>query len=321
MKRILFTLTLLVAIGLSACKKNGAQPDIKEYDQQQIQNYITANSITGMQKDTTGKSKGQDTTGIWYQIITPGTGNPQDSLGYSSALSCVFTEKSFDNKYIAADTIIDHFQGFVGHIPIAPPFGTVGLMMAMHNIAKYKGCKIRVLVPSHLAFGTSGYGTGSSTVTNNHIAGNQCLDYTISTITNQAAYDQAVIATYMAANNLTGYTKTTDGLWYKITTAPTGTDRITANSTVTATYTGTLLNNTTFDNTAATTAATFSDLNGNYASGFVEGLMALGKSNGSVSLIIPSALAYGTSGSGGANEAVPANSCLRFEVSVTTVTN
>src|SRR3569833_2534751 len=124
MKRILFTLTLLVAIGLSACKKNGAQPDIKEYDQQQIQNYITANSITGMQKDTTGKSKGQDTTGIWYQIITPGTGNPQASLCYSSALSCVFTEQSFDNIYIAADTIFDQGRGGGGRGPGAPPGGT-----------------------------------------------------------------------------------------------------------------------------------------------------------------------------------------------------
>jgi len=313
MKRILFTLTLLVAIGMSACKKNGAQPDIKEYDQQQIQNYIAANGITGM-------VQAQDTTGVWYKIITPGTGNPQDSLGYASALSCVYTEKSFDNKYILTDTILNHFQGFVGHIPLSPPFGTPGLMLALHNIAKYKGAKIRLLVPSHMAFKTSGYGTGSSTVTNNHIAGNQCLDYTVSIITDQAAYDQALIATYMSANSLTGYTKTADGLWYKITKAPTGTDKITLNSSVTLNYTGTILNNTVFDNLYATTTVNFPDLT-QVVTGFEEGLLALGKSNGSISIIMPSNLGYGTVSQGSASITIPANSCLRFEVTVTTVTN
>ncbi|HEX3386112.1 MAG TPA: hypothetical protein VHS53_13025, partial [Mucilaginibacter sp.] len=297
MRRILFTLTLLFAIGLSACKKNGTQPDIKQYDQQQIQAYIAANGLTGFQKDTTGKYKGQDTTGIWYKIIAPGTGNPQDSLGYSSALSCVYAEKSFDNKFVVTDTILNHFQGFVGHIPLSPPFGSVGLMMAMHNIAMFKGCKIRVLVPSHIAFGVNGYGTGSSTVTNGRIAGNQCLDYTVSTIVDQGKYDQSVIASYMARNNLTGYTETADGLWYKITTAPTGTNNIIITSSVTLTYTDNLMNGNVFDSTAATTAVTFSDLT-NYTSGFVEGLLILGKGGGSISLIMPSALGYGTTGSG-----------------------
>ncbi|HWD90659.1 MAG TPA: FKBP-type peptidyl-prolyl cis-trans isomerase [Mucilaginibacter sp.] len=321
MRQVLFTLTLLFAIGLSACKKNGTQPDIKQYDQQQIQAYIAANGLTGFQKDTTGKYKSQDTTGIWYKIITSGTGKPEDSLGYSSALSCVYAEKSFDNKFVVADTILDHFQGFVGHIPLSPPFGSVGLMMAMHNIAKYKGCKIRLLVPSHMAFGVSGTGTGSSTVSNGRIAGNQCIDYTINTIVDQAAYDQIAIANYMARNNLTGYTKTADGLWYKVTTAPTGANNINMNSTVTATFTGQLLNNTVFDDNS-TTAATFTDFAGGGAiDGFAEGLLLLGKGGGSISIIMPSALGYGTSGSSGGAATIPPNACLRFNITVTDVTN
>lgn len=314
MKRIFFTLTLLFAIALSACRKNGAQPDIQQYDQQQIQTYIAANGLTGFVKDTTGKSVGQDTTGIWYKIITPGTGNPQDSLGYASNLSYVYTEKSFDNKFIVTDTINNHVYGLVGHV--APK----GLMLAFHNIAKYKGCKLRLLIPSHMAWGTAGFGTGSNTVSNGRIAGNQCLDYTVNIITDQAAYDQISIAKYIAANNLTGYTETADGLWYKITTAPTGTDKITMNSTVTLTYTGTMLNGFVFDNLNATNAATFADLS-QYATGFVEGLLTLGKSNGSISIIMPSALGYGIGANGAANGTIPANSCLRFEISVTTVTN
>jgi len=314
MKRILFTLTLLFAIGLSACKKNGVQPDIKEYDQQQIQAYIAANGLTGFQKDTTGKSLGQDTTGIWYKIITPGTGNPQDSLGYATPASYVYTEKSFDNKFILTDTIADHIYGVVGHVT------PKGLMLSLHNILKYKGAKVRLLIPSHMAWGVNGYGTGSSTVSNGRIAGNQCLDFTISVITDQAAYDQVSITKYIAANNLTGYTKTADGLWYKITTAPTGTDKINMNSTVTLTYTGTLFNGVVFDNLNATNSATFADLS-QYATGFVEGLLTLGKSNGSISIIMPSALGYGTTANGASGGTIPANSCLRFEISVTTVTN
>lgn len=307
MKRILFTLVLLFAIGLSACKKNGAQPDIKAYDQQQIQNYIAANGLTGMQE-------AQDTTGIWYKIISPGTGKPEDTLGYPTYISYVYTQKSFDNKYILTDTIADHFYGNLGHT--AP----VGLMLALHNIAKYKGCKIRLLIPSHIAYGVNGAGQGSSTVTNGRIAGNQCLDYTINVISDQVAYDQMVIANYMAANNLTGYTKTADGLWYKITTAPTGTDKIGINSDITLNYTGQMLNGTVFDNLYATTATNFGDIS-TLVTGFQEGLMILGKSNGSISMIIPSSIGYGTTSTGAANTTIPANSCLRFDVTVTTVTN
>jgi len=310
MKKILFTLIMLFAIGLVACRKNTAELDIKAYDEQQIQAYIAANGITGMQRDTTGKSTGHDTTGIWYKIITPGK-DINDTLGYADQVSYVYTQKTFDNKYVLTDTVLDHFQGLVGHI--APD----GLAMALHNILKYNGGKMRVIIPSHLAYGRSGAGSGSSTVSNGRIAGNQCIDYTINTVSNQAAYDDMVIQNYMTANNLTGYTKTADGLWYKITTAPTGTNNITINSTVTATYTGTLLNGTVFDNNSATTAATFSDLS-NFVAGFSEGLFTLGKGGGSISLILPSALGYGKAGSGGN---IPANSCLRFDVTVTTVTN
>src|SRR5579863_1206633 len=218
LRTILITLAILLTIGFFACRKNTIEPDIYAYDQQQIQAYMAANGITGMQKDTTGKSKGQDTTGIWYKIITPGIAG--DTLGYADGVSYVYTEKSFDNKYVLTDTILDHFQGFVGHM--AP----TGLMLAMHNILKYNGGKMRVLIPSHIAYGVSGVGSGSSSVTNGRIAGNQCLDYTINTISNQAGYDQLVIANYAKANNLTGYTQTADGLWYKITTAPTGTNHI-----------------------------------------------------------------------------------------------
>lgn len=306
MKQILLSFLLISAMGLVSCRKNNNEPDIKQYDQQQILSYIAANNITGMQRDTVGG----DTSGIYYKIINPGTG-PQ--VDYPDLISYVYTLRSFDGKYILNDTITDHFYGYLGH---TAPWG---LTLAIHDALKYKGGKMRVLIPSHIAYGISGAGTGSSTVSNGRIAGNQCLDYTIELINDQDAYDDMVIQNYMTANSLTGYTKTADGLYYKITTPSTGTQPITINSSVMAKYNGRLLNNTVFDNLYATNAYSFSDLAG-LTPGFLEGLEKI-TTGGTISMLIPSRLAYGNASQSGNNETIPANSCLRFEVTVTAVTN
>jgi FKBP-type peptidyl-prolyl cis-trans isomerase len=234
----------------------------------------------------------------------------------------VYTIRSFDGKYILSDTAVNHFYGVLGH-PTAPL--PVGLMLAIRNNLKHLGGKMRVLVPSHLAFGKSGYGTGSITLTSGRIAGNQCLDITVNLIADQAAYDQLVIKNYIAAYGLTGYTEVKSGiytgLWYKITTVPTGSNTISDNSTVTMNYSIYMMNNVDPDpaNTYATTTATFNDFGvGNYVTGFEGGLKILGRGAGGISIIVPSALAYGTSGSG---TGIPANECLRWDMTNVSVTN
>jgi FKBP-type peptidyl-prolyl cis-trans isomerase FkpA len=304
MKLTLFTLFLLSVIGFASCRKSSSEPDIKQYDQQQIQNYIAANGITGMQRDLAGG----DTTGIYYKILTPGTGAEID---YPDTISYVYTIQSFDRKYAVNDTVLNHFFGYLGHV--APN----GLMLAIRNDLKYRGGKMRVLVPSHLAYGTNGVGSGSSTVTNNRIAGNQCLDFTINLISRQDLYDDMVINNYINANGLTGYTKMPDGLWYKITKQGTG-NSITINSTITANYRLNLMNNT-FPNNDTTYVSlqtySFGDLLGNVA-GVAEG-MQLAKGQGAISLIVPSRLAYGPGG----NSGIPANACLRWDFYNIAVTN
>jgi FKBP-type peptidyl-prolyl cis-trans isomerase FkpA len=305
MKLTLFTLLLISAICFVSCRKSGSEPDIKQYDQQQIQSYIAGNGLTGMQRDTSGN----DTTGIWYKIITPGTGKQVD---YSDEIAYVYTMRTFDNKFIASDTVLNHYDGFLGHV------GPNGLMLGIHNILKYKGGKIRLLVPSHLAYGVNGAGTGSTTITNGRIAGNQCLDYTINLINDQKTYDNLVIKNYMAANNLSGYSQTADGLWYKITKQGNPDSVINNSSNVTCNYTGQLLNGTLF-NDNSTTAYTFSDLEYSASSGeagLIEGLKLI-HGGGTISLIVPSSLAFGTVSATG----VPANSCLRYDFSNVTVTN
>jgi FKBP-type peptidyl-prolyl cis-trans isomerase FkpA len=308
MKLTLFTLFLLSVIGFASCRKSSGEPDIKQYDQQQIQNYIAANGITGMQRDTVGG----DTTGIYYHIITAGTGNPID---YPDTISYVYALHSFDNKFVAYDTVLNHFFGYLGHA------GPNGLMLSIRNDLRLRGGKMRVLIPSHLAYGVDGFSTGgSNTLTGNRIAGNQCLDYTINLISRQDLYDNMVVTNYMTANNLSGYTKIATGpaagMWYKITTAGTG-NPVSDNSSVTCNYKLLLMNNTFVDTAYATTAVTFSDLQ-SLTTGAHEGLKLVKGGNGSaISLIMPSNLGYGLGGSSG----IPANACLRFEFYNITVVN
>lgn len=303
MKPNFFTLLLLSAIGLSSCRKGQNDPGIKDYDNQQILSYIAKNGLTDMQRDLSGG----DTTGTYYKILAPGnTAHPVD---YPDEIAFVYTLNSFDGKFVAADTVLNHFDGFLGHV--APS----GLMLAIHNILKYKGAKMRLLLPSHLAYGVSGVGSGSKTILNGRIAGNQCLDYTLNLIDDEVVYEDLVIKNYMAANNLTGYTKTADGLYYKIITPGTGAS-INDNSSLVLNYTGQLMNGTFFDNNyASTSTATFSDLN-TLTGGAHEGLKLV-KNGGAISLITPARLGYGPSGASG----IPANSCLRFEFSNIVVTN
>ncbi len=317
MKRTLFTLLLLSAIGFVSCRKSGSEPDIKQFDQQQIQQYIAANNITGMQGVPSS-----DTTGIWYKIID--RGDTTRSVDYPDEIAFVYTLRSFDGKYIAADTVLNHFDGFLGHV------GPNGFMLAIHNLLKYKGSKMRVLIPSHLAYGVNGFGTGSSTITSGRIAGNQCLDYTVYMVSDQKAgddpaikineqkvYDDLVIKNYMSANSLSGYLQTADGLYYKILKVGNPDSVINNNSSVTCNFVGKLMNNTVF-NDFSTTTTTFSDLNNMPTGlGFVEGLKLI-HGGGNISLLVPSRLAYGASSSGGV---IPANACLRFDLSNVVVTN
>jgi hypothetical protein len=130
----------------------------------------------------------------------------------------------------------------------------------------------------------------------------------------------AIISNYLTANNLTA-SQTADGLNYVIKTAGTGATP-TAGQTVTVNYSGFLLNSdatrgTEFD---SNTDASFGHVSpfsftlgaGQVIAGWDEAFALLPV--GTVAeLIIPSALAYGTQGSG---TTIPPNSILIFDVTV-----
>ncbi len=312
MKQTIFTFLLFAALGLASCRKDKTQLSIKQYDQQQIENYIAANHISGMIRDTSGG----DTTGMYYKIIMPGSGT---ALGYADEIKIVNTVRSFDGNYTSADTILNHFYNYMGHIYSSGLPN--GLQSIVHNVLKYPGASMRVLIPSHLAYGINGKGSGSSQVANNRIAGNQCLDYYVHLIgnlpTDQATYDDQVIKNYMNANGLSGYsTDTVKGYvgkyYYKVLTQPTGTvGEITDNSTATATYTTQLFNKTLIDslyNGTNYATLTVSSL----VPGVSRALINHAATGTKISLLIPSNMAYGLT----AETGIPYYSCLRFTFAI-----
>jgi FKBP-type peptidyl-prolyl cis-trans isomerase len=329
MKLRILTLFLLSTLAItSSCRKSGTQLNITQHDAQQIQNYIASNNLVGFVQDTTGG----DTSGIYYQIIQkPKT---DTLLAYSDNISFVFSLKSFDGLYTSSDTIQNHYQGYLGHIVTdALPYG---LELAIINDLKHYGGSMRVLIPSRLAYGRNGYGTGSSKVTSSHIAGNQCLDYYVHVISaqhdsataaiarqNQTAYDQMVIKSYIASNSALAGLYSYDssiGIYYRVSTPPSITDDITDNTTAEVNYTGYLMDNVVFDDHSAITDSTSVNIV-DLIPGVQRVLKKYGGKGASVSMFIPSPLGYGqvaqSSSSGGV--AIPVNSPLRFDFTILSV--
>jgi FKBP-type peptidyl-prolyl cis-trans isomerase FkpA len=303
MKLTYFALTLFLITGLLSCRKDTNDIDIKTYDDQQIQAYIKASGFNNMKKAT-------DTSGIYYEILSQGTG---DVINYPDLISYVYSVKSLDGQFSQPDTIVNHSYNYAGLV--APK----GVMIAIHDLMKTKGTRAHIIVPSRMAYGSTGNGTGST-----RLPGNVSLDYYINVIKDQATYDDIAIQKYISTNGLSGYTKilATDpkfgayaGLYYKINQAGDGTTLISNTSTITCDYNLKLLNGTLLENGSLPST----DLNNSAAvvAGFRAGLLIAGSLKGNVSVIFPSRYGYKEAGSG----SVPANACLYFDISVTGVTN
>jgi len=310
MRRILFfTLLVFCVAGLYSCRKDNAvvTQTIKQYDQQQIQAYISANGLTGFSRDLSGG----DTTGIYYKIISQGTGKTFD---YSDLITMVFTVQTLDGNFVTTDTIANHVYNYVGHVNRNNlPFSIAN---ALINIVKTKGTRARILLPSHLAYGASGIvlppGGSANTIT-----GNESLDYYINVIDNLDTYDDMVVKNYITANNLTGFTQTASGLYYKITTPAAGAP-VSAISIVSTQYTATL-----FDGLG--TSEQYNGTDGSGASidiandnrkGLVEGLK-LGTAGTKMTLIMPSRLAYGLTAY--VDTTIPIFSCLKYDINIISV--
>ena len=125
-----------------------------------------------------------------------------------------------------------------------------------------------------------------------------------------SAADDATIQKYLADNKITNARKQSSGLYYiPVTTNPNGL-QATAGRTVTVDYKGILLDGTVFE----TNTYTFPLGAKQVIAGWDEGI-ALMRLNEKSILLIPSGLAYGSRASG----PIPANSVLRFDVTLTKI--
>lgn len=117
----------------------------------------------------------------------------------------------------------------------------------------------------------------------------------------QAEIDKAIIENYLAENDLTAEVLSS-GLFYIIDKQGTGV-KPTVSSTVTAKYTGKLINGVVFDSRTASFPLS------NVIEGWKEGI-PLFNEGGTGKLLIPSGLAYGSA----ARSTIPANSVLIFDI-------
>ncbi|QJW87976.1 peptidylprolyl isomerase [Spirosoma taeanense] len=126
------------------------------------------------------------------------------------------------------------------------------------------------------------------------------------------------ILDYISANKLTVTTKTDDGLRViKTLSQPADSMAITTGKTVTLNYTGKRLNGTTFD---ASTAGTFQVKIGEkrVVPGFENGLATL-RAGEKATLIFPSSLGYGVTGTGSGTNRILPYTPLLFEITIVKV--
>lgn len=306
MRRYTYTLLFFGLLALVACRRDRYNPTITQYDDDQIKAYMSANGLSGFSRDTSG---------IYYKLLNPGR---DTALQYTNNVSMVFTVKSVDGKYTSSDTLFNHYDGFLGHISTTTsPLGldVVGLQQAIHDIVKRNGAIARIIVPSKLAYGVSGAGSGSSSNTAGRIAGNQSLDYYVHLIGDtvaQEAYDDMVIKNYITTNNITNIQKDPAGYWYQIREAGPGTVPITYQSSIIVTYTMTLLDGSiaSQNNTTNGVAMDIPDL----IPGVQMAMKKYGRAGALLTFLFPSRLGYGK-----LTTSLPPNSVLKYDVRILSV--
>lgn len=288
-KLSLYTFALLgVLLLLNSCKKE--YETIQSIDEAKIQAYIKQNNLT-MTKDPSG---------FYYQVLTQGTGAP---LAYKDSVFYNLEVKSLSGQSYISASAYNNDGTYLGYLnPSSYRTALLGVK---------RGSKVRIILPSYLAYGKNGYGT----VPSNEVIVSDITTYAQAT---QWQIDDARILSFLSANNITAV-KSPLRVYYKVQEAGTGIS-IDISSTLTLKYTGRLLNGTVFDQTSGTNYLV------SQLSSLIKGWgVLLGMQKGAkIRIFVPSDLAYGLSGqtdSYTGKTTIPASSILDFDIEVIDVTN
>jgi FKBP-type peptidyl-prolyl cis-trans isomerase FkpA len=144
-----FLLFSVLIIGLSSCQKTSVATQAA-VDDTKIQAYIKANNITAT----------KDPSGIYYQVIRPGTGPYPTS---TDTVQIAYTGKYLNDQQFATAPTTD--MAVSGLVP--------GFQTGMQHINA--GGRLLLIIPSALGYGTAGTGSGG-------VAPNAVLVYTIDLI-------------------------------------------------------------------------------------------------------------------------------------------
>ncbi|WP_443937722.1 FKBP-type peptidyl-prolyl cis-trans isomerase [Pedobacter sp. MW01-1-1] len=284
-------IALFAAVIFSACKKE--YQSIESLDDENIQKYIKANNLT-MTKAPNGS---------YYQVVTEGTGEVfknTDSVLYT------YEQKSItDGTVYVSPNLNGNSAGYYGYFSELFS-GTWGVAMDGHRA----GTKVRILIPSHLAYGKNGnstIGVPSNAIIDNYI--------TTSVYNKQALLDNQRIQNYLTTNKITAQVDPS-GINYVVGTLGTGGTFNPETATLVVKYTGRLLDGTVFD---SSTDGTFSTKVAE-ATSIIQGwkiMIPKFPVGTKFRMFIPSALAYGGLGSG----AIPPNAVLDFDIEIVSATD
>lgn len=300
-----YTFIILALLFFSACEKKEYQT-IEELDNLNIQEYIRKNNLSVTQFEETG---------IFYSVIEEGTGK---ELKYEDKVPLVYTLKTLDGSYSAVDTFSasNRYYDYLGYFPYgaasantpgSPLDKEEGMKVLLKKMLKNANGKIRIIVPSRLAFGRNG---------TKLIPSNASLDYVIHAIDTDSlpAYEDVSIRKYMVANGLQpdDFVKTSTGIYYKINELGNG-DYLTSTSTFKSNYDLKFLDGASFQKADSVTFK-LSDVIAAW-----QEVMPNVKENGKVRMFIPSSQAYGVEGNFNPNTgtySIPPFSSLDYDVKV-----
>lgn len=293
---------ILALVGLTlfftSCKKD--YESIQSIDTKTISDYIATNNLTSSMTADPGNS------GYYYQILTQGTGDllkNTDSVLYNGEMRSLTNGTVYSNSSNNGNGNLGTFVGYTNQLQGLTVNAIRDVMLKMS-----RGGTARILLPSYLAYGKNGSG---------NIPSNENIDLYITTYPEvlQADHDDALIKKYIAAKGLT-MTKDPSGVYYAVSAVGKGTYDITPTSTVNASYTGKLLDGTTFDaNTNFSNALNLSIKGWSVIAGKVQ-------RDGKITIIIPSGLAYGTASQAGSAtypNGIPSNAILIFDIQILSV--
>lgn len=280
-----FTLALLATLFFTACEKKDYQT-IEELDEENINAYIQKNNLNVQEFEDTG---------MFYSIIEEGDGAVLD---YDQLVPLVFTLKTLEGTYSAVDTfnVSNRYYDYLGYFPYgsasanapgAPLDKEIGMKVLLKKALKKANGKIRIIVPSRLAFGRNG---------NRQIPSNASIDYVIHAIDDLPTYENESILQYMLQNNLQAseFEKTESGIYYKINELGTG-DFLDEQSSVKVAYDMKFLSGKSFQKVDS------ASLNLSSVIPAWKEVMPKVKEKGKVRMLIPSSQAYGVQGSSDPN--------------------